>query len=97
MILITQVGQVVSRLTIVDRDTHKDNISVSFSRVHARIGDVIREKSCLFKKTNKCAHTADNKITGYSSRAALAKDMLVIPLGKKSRNHIYGFGTATGD
>ena len=41
MILITQVGQVVSRLTIVDRDTHKDNISVSFSRVHARIGDVI--------------------------------------------------------
>jgi len=33
-----KVGQVVSRLTIVDRDTHKDNISVSFSRVHARIG-----------------------------------------------------------
>jgi len=33
-----KVGQVVSRLIIVDRDTHKDNISVSFSRVHARIG-----------------------------------------------------------
>ena len=34
------------------------------------------------EQTNKCALTAGNKITGYSSRAALAKDMLVILLGK---------------
>ena len=35
-------------------------------------------------KTNKSALTAGNKINGYSSKAALAKDMLVILLGKKS-------------
>ena len=40
-----------------------------------------REKSCLLK-TNKGALTAGNKINGYNSRAALAKDMLVILLGK---------------
>ena len=40
-----------------------------------------REKSCLLK-TNKDALTAGNKINGYNSRAALAKDMLVILLGK---------------
>ena len=33
-------------------------------------------------KTNKSALTAGNKINGYSSKAALAKDMLVILLGK---------------
>jgi len=33
-----KVGQVVSRLTIIDRDTHKNNISVNFSRVTVRIG-----------------------------------------------------------
>jgi len=33
-----KVGTVVSRLTISDHDTHKDNITVSFSRVLTRIG-----------------------------------------------------------
>ena len=42
---------------------------------------VNREKSSLLK-TNKGALTAGNKINGYNSRAALAKDMLVILLGK---------------
>ena len=51
-------------------------------------------------KTNKGALTAGNKINGYNSRAALAKDMLEILLGIEYRNHIrfyYGLGTATGD
>ena len=46
-----------------------------------------REVMFIFKQTNKGALTAGNKIIGYSSRAALAKDMLVIPLGKSIELH----------
>ena len=38
MVIIPQIGHVVTRLTIKDTDTHKDNITVSFSRVATRIG-----------------------------------------------------------
>jgi len=34
----SKIGHVVTRLTIKDTDTHKDNITVSFSRVATRIG-----------------------------------------------------------
>ena len=46
-----------------------------------------REHMFISEQTNKGALTAGNKIIGYSSRAALAKDMLVIPLGKNIKIH----------
>ena len=49
----------------------------------------IERSHVYFKQTNKGALTAGNKIIGYSSRAALAKDMLVIPLGKNIKIQIY--------